>query len=110
MAWQIIYECFGSGKPVEDFIKSLSTKSIGRVIQTIDLLEAHGNLLRMPHSKKLTKNIFELRIKNVENVRILYAFKPNKTICLLHGFKKKTQKTPIREIKLAEERLKKHLT
>lgn len=109
MAWKVIYE-YGNDKSIEDFIRSLSKQSIAKITQTIGLLENNGNLLRMPHSKKLAKNIFELRIRGIENIRILYAFGHGKTIYLLHGFKKKTQKTPTREIRLAEERLKKYLT
>ena len=109
MGWKIIYE-FGPEKPVEDFIKSLSTDSVSKVSRLITLLQNHGNLLRMPYSKKLTNNIFELRIKGSKTIRILYAFGPEKTIYLLHGFKKKTQKTPVREIRLAEKRLRRYLT
>jgi len=58
----------------------------------------------MPHAKKLTGKIYELRIRGKEEVRIIYAFVKNR-IYLLHAFKKKTQKTPIREIKIALRRL-----
>lgn len=110
MLWRIVYEYSEKDKPVEDFIKSLDGGSISKVTQTIDLLQIHGNLLRMPHSKKLTRDIFELRISGIENIRLLYAFGHDRTIYLLHGFKKKTQKTPPRDIKLAKRRLKKYLT
>lgn len=109
MTWNIIYK-YGSEKPIEDFIKALNTNSISKVSRSITLLQNQGNLLRMPYSKKLTKNIFELRTKGIETIRILYAFGPEKTIFLLNIFKKKTQKTPTREIKLAENRLKRYLT
>ncbi len=110
MGWKIVYEFSNKEKPVEDFIKSLDMKSISRVARTIDLLKDQGNLLRMPHSKKITKNIFELRIKGIESIRMLYAFGAKEVIYLLHGFKKKTQKIPLREIKLAENRIKRYLT
>lgn len=106
MPWNIVYRYLKEEKPVEEFIKSLSRITISKVTRMINLLENNGNLLRMPYSKKLTKEIFELRIRGIEEVRILYSFGRGQTIYLLHGFKKKTQKTPIKEIRLAEARLK----
>jgi len=58
----------------------------------------------MPHSKKLTSNLFELRIRGRVEVRILYTF-IRKDIYLLHAFKKKQQKTPREAIGLAKRRL-----
>ena len=62
-------------------------------------------LLGMPYSKKLTKEINELRIRGREEIRILYTFSKS-NIYLLHAFKKKTQKTSKKEIKTAEARKK----
>lgn len=109
MSWKIIYE-FGPEKPVKDFVKSLNKKSISRITRALSILQEYGNFIRMPYSKKLTKDVYELRIKGVESIRILYAFGPAEKIYLLHGFKKKTQKVPPKEIKLAETRLKRYLT
>lgn len=58
----------------------------------------------MPHCKKLTSDIFELRIRGKEEVRILYSTRKG-DIYLLHAFKKKSQKTPAKEIKIAEQRM-----
>lgn len=90
-------------KVVKEFIKKLQGKTIGKVSQNIDLLKIHGPFLGMPYSKRLVKEIYELRIRGKEEVRILYTFSKN-TIYLLHAFKKQTQKTPSKEIKIAENR------
>ncbi|MBI3943228.1 MAG: type II toxin-antitoxin system RelE/ParE family toxin, partial [Chloroflexi bacterium] len=37
--------------------------------------------------------------------RLLYCFLSGKRILFLHGFQKKTQKTPWREIEIAQQRL-----
>lgn len=59
-----------------------------------------------PHVKKLTGTPFwELRIVGSESVRVLYIAVTGKTFLLLHGFKKKKDKTPLKEIKVAENRL-----
>jgi len=105
MAWNILFFKTSRGeKPVQEFIKSLDEKTQSKTIAMIDLLENYGNLLRMPYSKKLTEELFELRIRSKQEVRIIYSFR-NRTICVLHAFKKQTNKTPRNEIVLAKQRL-----
>ncbi|KKT66732.1 MAG: hypothetical protein UW60_C0019G0018 [Candidatus Woesebacteria bacterium GW2011_GWA2_44_33] len=104
MAWNIYFFQTARGeKVVKEFIKNLEGKTIGKISHNLDLLKIHGPFLGMPYSKKLTKEISELRIRGREEIRILYTFSKN-SIYLLHAFKKKTQKTPKKEIKIAEER------
>jgi phage-related protein len=54
----------------------------------------------MPHSKKIVADIFELRVRGQQEVRIFYCFYKNQ-IHLLSGFVKKSQKTPAKEIQKA---------
>lgn len=89
--------------PVEIFIKSLDVATRAKAIRIIDLLEKYGPLLGMPHSKHINKNIFELRVRGNIEVRVFYTFYCNKII-LLHAFKKKCQKIPVKELFIAEER------
>lgn len=104
MTWKVYFFQTPRGeKIVKEFLKSLETRTVGKVSQTIDLLKEHGPFLGMPYSKKLTKGISELRISGKEEIRILYTFSKN-NIYLLHAFKKKTRETPRKEIKIAEER------
>ena len=88
---------------VEKFIQTLNKETTARVIHTIELLEKFGNKLGLPHSKMVSRGIFELRINGGQNVRIFYAFSKNKAI-LLHGFIKKTSKIPKKEISIAIKR------
>ncbi|MFH0853087.1 MAG: type II toxin-antitoxin system RelE/ParE family toxin [bacterium] len=89
---------------IEKFISTLEKPTIAKIFRTVDLLEIFGNRLGMPHSKKVKGGIFELRIRGQQEVRILYTFQ-KREIVLLHGFIKKSQKTPKREIKLAIKKL-----
>lgn len=76
MAWEILlFESKRGEKPVEEFIFALDNKTGPKVTRAIDLLEKFGNLLGMPHSKKLTKQLYELRITGKQEVRIIYCFK-----------------------------------
>jgi len=85
---------------LEQFILSLDKSAIAKTLRTIELLETFGHNLKMPYSKKISKNLFELRIRGDQEVRILFTFYKNEAI-LLHGFIKKSQKIPSREIKTA---------
>lgn len=86
---------------VTDFIRSLDEIPLGKVTQAIDLLEEFGSQLRMPHSKHISQNLFELRVKGKQEIRIFYCF-GNNNAYLLHGFIKKSQKAPLQEINQAQ--------
>ena len=88
---------------VEGFINSLEKPAIAKVLRVIDLLENFGHELGMPHSKKITAAIYELRIRGRQEIRFFYCFK-GKNIILLHGFVKKSDKIPKKEIKVAIQR------
>ena len=104
MEWKITeYETARGERPVADFIKRQQPQTIAKIVHLIDLLEIHGSLLSMPHAKKLETNMYELRVRGKEEIRIIYGFK-EKTIYLLHGFKKQKQKTPLKEIEIARQR------
>ena len=92
--------------PVKEFLLSLSPKLRAKAFSDIDLLRKHGSELREPYVKplkgKANKGLYELRIKFSSDIaRIFYfTFYDNKYI-LLHGFIKKTDKTPQKEIDIA---------
>ncbi len=105
--WTIHYFESISGRcPVKDFIDDLEFHGRAKVIRTIELLEEFGPELSHPFVKHLRGKIWELRISSE---RILYFIFDRENIVLLHGFTKKTRKTPIREIVIAENRLQKIL-
>ncbi len=105
MKWKILeYETSRGERPVAEFIKSQQPQAIAKITHLIDLLEIHGNLLGMPHAIRLEINLYELRVRGKEEIRIMYGF-VGKTIYLLCGFKKQKQKTPKKEIETARTRL-----
>jgi len=87
-----------------EFIGSLEKSTIAKVLRVIDLLEQFGRDLQMPHSKRIKKNFFELRIRGQQEIRIFYTFHQSQVV-LLHGFIKKSQKTPRKEIELALQKM-----
>ena len=105
--WKVILYRTSSGDyPVQEFIDSLEIKAQSKVEDSIRLLQEFGIRLGLPHVKKLTgTELWELRILGSDSLRVLYIAMSGKTFVLLHGFKKKKDKTPPKEIKTAEDRL-----
>ena len=97
------YEKENGEIPVINFIDSLEPKMGAKVLSLIEILEEKGNQLRLPYSECLEDGIFELRCKFGSDItRTLYFFYEGANIILTNGFVKKTQKTPVQEIKLAK--------
>jgi len=90
---------------LEKFIKNLQKPITAKVLRTIDLLEKFGPKLGLPHTKKISVRLFELRVFGKQEVRIFYSFHKSQ-IFLLHGFVKKSKKIPQKEINLALQKLK----
>jgi phage-related protein len=101
MPWQIILYESGEQKPVEDFIKSLQPSTIDKVTRQLELLEEFGPLLLMPHARPMGGGLYELRVRGKHEIRMFYVFAKAKDIYILHGFVKKTQETPRRELRVA---------
>ena len=89
---------------LERFIRSLQKATVAKVLRTIDLLEMFGRELGPPHTNKISAHLYEIRILGKQEVRIFYSFRRSQ-IYLLHGFVKKSQKIPQREIKIALQKL-----
>lgn len=103
----IFYETVDRRKPAEEFIDSLDQDTQDKFIIKQQLLQDFGPQLRHPHTDHLGEGIFELRFKGREGqIRVLFFFFYGKRIILTHGFIKKTQKTPRKEIGIAETRRK----
>jgi len=100
MPWKVLYL-----PQVHKFISKLSIKDRSRLKLSISFLENYGPDLRAPVSKKISKNLFELRIKGQNSYRIFYS-RIKQIFILIHIFKKKSQKIPSREINTALDRLK----
>ena len=85
--------------PAQEFLDSLGIKMQAKMVRTIAFLQENGSDLREPYSEYLQDGILELRAKVGSNVsRVLYFFFDGKKAILTHGFIKKTQKTPRKEI------------
>jgi phage-related protein len=113
MQWSIDYFVSENGKsPIKDFIDSLSPESKAKFIFIADLLTEYGLNVREPYVKPITgtRKLFEIRIKDRQNIhRIFYFAFTGRRLVLLHGFTKKTDRAPQREIEIAESRMREFL-
>jgi phage-related protein len=80
-----------------DFLLSFDDSTVARIVGDLELLDELGYLLRPPKSKKIAKDLFELRIISNISIRIFYTFYKDQ-ILILDAFVKKSQKIPKKEI------------
>ena len=105
------YKTKTGSSPVGEFLDTLSDKQAQKILWVLKLIQ---ELDRIPvqYFKKLVKtdDIWEVRVTIAGNIfRILCFFDGKELIILANSFQKKTQKTPHKEIKIAEQRKKEYL-
>lgn len=102
------YENKRGESAVWDFLEALREKSqsskdariqYNQIIFYIDLLAKNGTNLPVNITKHLEEDIWELR---PGNNRVFYFYYDESQYVLLHHFRKKSQKTPKREITRAK--------
>ena len=99
------YTSIKGANPVKEFIDSLQKIQKAKVFRVFKVYQLYGLTSIIPHTKKLKGSpLWEIRIRGKDNIRILYAVYTEKSILILHGFVKKTQKTPQKEMDIALER------
>jgi len=100
---KVQYYISNSGKnPFSDFLDSLSSSQQSKILKVFVYLETYGLLSVIPHIKKLSGTPFwEIRILGKDNIRVIFVIPLKDLILVLHGFIKKKQKTPLKEIKTA---------
>ena len=82
---------------------SLSAKTAQKAVWVLNLLEDLEAIPAHYFSKMSgTEDIWECRISHGSNIYRIFAFWDENKIILTHGFVKKTQKTPLKEIEKAE--------
>lgn len=93
-------------EPVADFLDALPIEVQAKILRLIDLLTDYGVLLKEPYTRRIRGKLRELRITDRSGeVRILYFAFADRRLVFLLGFVKKTRKTPVRDIEIAERRL-----
>lgn len=90
---------------VRDFVEECDVKLQRKILRQVLYVEEYGLNKAVPNLKKVAStNLWELRILGKQNIR-LFCFQRDKVITVVHIFNKKSQKTPLNEIKIAEQRI-----
>jgi phage-related protein len=91
-------------EPVREWLKSLPREQrriIGEDIKTVQF----GWPLGMPLVRKLDRDLWEVRVRLPDGIaRVMFTAGEGRMV-LLHGFFKKSQKTPADDLALAKTRL-----
>ena len=100
---RILYYIDEKGKnPVWEFITSLDTDERNKCFEYIAYLEEMGEAVRRPIGDYLGSKLYELRPKQT---RLIYFFMLKDSAVLVHAFRKKTNRVPNHEMKLALKRM-----
>ncbi|OHA66575.1 MAG: hypothetical protein A3C82_01995 [Candidatus Wildermuthbacteria bacterium RIFCSPHIGHO2_02_FULL_47_12] len=88
-------------------LKELRGFTIGvqKEFQAYIAILASTGKLEFPEARKVARELFEIRVAQNGIYRGFYAYLRGQYVVILHFFQKKTQKTPLKNIKLAQQRL-----
>ncbi len=102
----VFFRTEAGAEPVREWLRELTVedrKTIGIDIKTVQ----YGWPLGMPLVRKMEPGLWEVRCDIADGIaRVLFSAKGGQMV-LLHGFVKRSQKTPDNELKTARNRLKK---
>ena len=94
-------------EPIVDFLASLDPRLRAKVYRGIDLLANNWPLIGEPHVRRVSgyAGLWELRegLGNVK-VRVFFFQAAPNVLVAVHGFVKKSRKTPRRELSLASKK------
>jgi len=103
MACTVIY----FNERVKREVFALPTGIRADYLRLLGMMEKHGVNLCMPYSRAMGSGLFELRPKGPEGIgRVFYCTQVGMRIVVLHSFVKKTEHTPLAELRIARTRLK----
>ncbi|MCH8512924.1 MAG: type II toxin-antitoxin system RelE/ParE family toxin [Kiritimatiellae bacterium] len=109
---KIVFYKTRSGKcPVQEHLDTLSDKQVTKIAWVLKLVRETDPVPRT-YLKKLvnTDDIWEVRVNaGRDTFRLLGFLNDGEWVILTNSFQKKTQKTPAKEIKLAEQLKKDYL-
>lgn len=93
---------------VDRWVETLPPKGRAQAFRALDLLAKYGAGLRMPHSRKLDDQLWELRFRCGQvNQRITYTVEPERRVITLTTFRKQ-RGNERKEVQRARNLLRRH--
>lgn len=110
--WKVIYYLTKTGdNPISDFLDTLNPQSQSKLLRIFNNIEEYGLQSVIPHIKKMSGTPFwEIRVLGQDNIRVIYVVPAKLQILALHGFVKKSQKIPAKELEIASRRYTEYLS
>jgi phage-related protein len=103
MSFQILF--FATS--VQALIEKWPVGIYASFVRIAEQMAVSGPNLGMPYTKAMGEGLFEIRARGSEGIgRAFFCCMKGKRIVILHGFVKKTQATPVKELRLAKQRMK----
>lgn len=103
----MVYTITYHNEAVQADILALPETLAARYIVLSRRMVVLGPNLGEPHTESLGDGLFELRLKGAEGIaRVFFCTLVARRVVMLHCFVKKSDKTPLRERRIAELRLK----
>lgn len=103
MKWDILYQT----ESVQQVIYNWPEGIRAVYVRITDRMKINGPNLGMPFTRAMGDGLFEVRAKGVEGIgRAFFCTAINHKVVILHAFIKQTDKTPLRDLKIAREKLK----
>jgi len=107
LSWEVLFYSLPSGRqPVLGWLSEQPAAVRAAFAHLFELLEDKGTAVGEPHVKPLGKKPYELRVNGRGGTyRTLYFAASGQRFVMLHGFQKKTQKTPAADLEKARRRM-----
>ena len=103
MKWRVAF----FNKKVRSQALAFPKGILANFLHALELLEEFGPSIGMPHIRPVSKGLYELRAQGKEGLgRALYCVAPGRELVIVNVFVKKSRKTPVKEIRLAQKRMK----
>ncbi|NTU69003.1 MAG: type II toxin-antitoxin system RelE/ParE family toxin [Chlorobiaceae bacterium] len=103
MSYRILFY----NESVQDEISEWPKGVLASFLRITERIEISGPNLGLPYTRAFGNGLFEIRAKGPEGIgRAFFCCIVDRQVIILHGFIKKTQKTPDKELRIARKRLK----
>lgn len=103
----VFYETNSKRCPVTDFIDKQPKNDQAVILSVLSDIAENGFNAKGCQFRQLEGKLWEIKIKSPSGgYRLLYVTIDMNLLFILHAFKKKTQKTPQKELNVARKRLK----
>ena len=100
------YETKEGNSPIAKFIDQSPKIDQAVILAVFSDIESHGLAAKGAIFRQLDGKLWEIKIKTPGGgYRFLYVLLDKASMMLVHAFKKKTQKTPLKELDLARKRV-----